>query len=540
LSLPELRHALVCDDSVDLTEQVTLEDRERFVESDERMEMLTKSLSGGLVEVKLRSNCSIVQFIHQTVNDFLLSGGLQLLASTTQEVGTMTSDIILARSEQRLSRSCINYLSFEEIQREIIHFTEGSKDKYAFLEYATKSLFVHAERAESYGATQEKLVGQFKSPSQLFKVWGQCFESIDRRSPNCPVPETSFLHVAASSNLISVVRLLLENGMSVEEEDYAKNQAIHYAARKGHLGMMKILLDAGADIGAGNSDGSTPLDLAAGNGYEDVVKFLLQKGAEINQNTGYSGTALQSAALKGSLSVVQILISCGADVNARGGTFHTPLQAAARGGNEDIVRVLLDNGADINATGGFYGTALQATCISGGPSVYKIIKLLLGRGAEVNQRGGDYETALQAAASRNYGWDDDKTVVRLLIEHGADANIAGGYCGNALQSAASAHDGDAVQLLLENGAKFNTQGIGSFNNSIQEAAYKGDEESVKQLLAKSDDFTQRGFYFENLQQVATKLGYIGVAKLILENGGVNLERLDESAAGLDEVDRLMI
>lgn len=55
-----------------------------FIKSDERMKKLIANLSGGLAEVRHHDQHSgspkrVVQFIHQSMNDFLLKDGFILL-----------------------------------------------------------------------------------------------------------------------------------------------------------------------------------------------------------------------------------------------------------------------------------------------------------------------------------------------------------------------------------------------------------------------------------------------------------------------------
>ncbi|KAI9774712.1 MAG: hypothetical protein M1839_001673 [Geoglossum umbratile] len=127
LSLIELRFAMASDDTHIHPPQLRCKDATDFVETDARMEKLAISLSGGLAEVKHHGGGTTVQFIHQSVNDFLLSGGLNFLASASagallgggsEHLMGLSSGEIVGRSQHRLSRSCINYLKLEEVLRQ--------------------------------------------------------------------------------------------------------------------------------------------------------------------------------------------------------------------------------------------------------------------------------------------------------------------------------------------------------------------------------------------------------------------------------------
>ncbi|KAH8803442.1 hypothetical protein F5884DRAFT_640733, partial [Xylogone sp. PMI_703] len=71
LSLAELRVAMAFDPNRSFTTISELEDSDDYADSDEQMQELVKSLSGGLAEVSHGSDRSFVQFIHQSVNDFI-------------------------------------------------------------------------------------------------------------------------------------------------------------------------------------------------------------------------------------------------------------------------------------------------------------------------------------------------------------------------------------------------------------------------------------------------------------------------------------
>src|SRR5204862_1437625 len=114
-------------------------------ESDERMETLVKTQSGGLAEVKDHNDERIVQFIHESVSDFLIQKGIKKLSSSAGS----------ATGHHRLSRSCINYIAMEEVAwpsnmtgADIIH-------QFPFMRYATACWPLHCRRAESEGYSQE-------------------------------------------------------------------------------------------------------------------------------------------------------------------------------------------------------------------------------------------------------------------------------------------------------------------------------------------------------------------------------------------------
>jgi len=376
LSVTELRFAIASDDVYIHESLQFCRDAKDFVDTDTRMVKQITSLSGGLVEVKYHRHSTTVQFIHQSVNDFLRSDGLKYLASPSSDLlsqdhtesTTLSTDVIVGQSQHRLCKSCVNYLRLEEVQ--LAGSTQLSTSRHPYQEkeispflktlpfilYATKSWFLHAEKAESLGILQQDLVQQLGSPPKpAFQTWIKIYRTIDpyyRRDAKCSELDSTLLHIASSSNLRSAVQILLNDSANVHKQDGAGDRALHYAARWGHTDLVEMLLDARADIGAKNKNESTALEYAAANGHEEILKFLLCKGADVNGSTGLFGNALYGAALQGNKMVVQILLKEGAKVNAQGGYYGNALQAAIYQENAGIVELLLERGAKVNAQKG--------------------------------------------------------------------------------------------------------------------------------------------------------------------------------------------
>jgi ankyrin repeat protein len=517
LSLTELRYALACDDEVVQPHQVRCDDSKMFVESDGRMKTLVNSLSGGLVETRHHESECIVQVCHQTVNDFLKSSGLRFLLSRTGNEN-LTVDEVIGRSQDRLSRCCINYLKLGEVLNENRIWNEEPVNDLFFIEYATKYWAVHAEKAENHGISHEGLVEEI---SALFGTWANIYRAIDKRASRCPEPGSTLIHIAAESNLRSTVEALLQNGTSVEEETDLNNRPLHYAARWGHESLAALLLDANADREAKNLYGGTPLERAAANNHERVVKMLLDRGVNVNEKTGWYGTALESASRKGSGRLVRMLIDNGADINARGEDGSNPLQAAALNGDKAILQLLLDEGAHVNAVGGFWGTALQAAALGIGESSEACVRILLESGAQVNLRGGHNDNALQAAAACSK--DNAENLVRILLDNGADVNFYGGEYGSALQAGASCGSEQVVHMLLNAGADVHLKG-GRCGNALQAAASRGHERLVQLLLDKGSDIHAEGGLYGSALNGAASGAHRAVMNLLLDQGAdINAE-----------------
>jgi ankyrin repeat protein len=236
---------------------------------------------------------------------------------------------------------------------------------------------------------------------------------------------------AAAKGHMGVIRLLLENGANINQENKYGRNALFVASENGQETAVRILIEAGACVN--NEGGMTPIQVASEGGHKGIVEMLIKAGADVDLG---SEPALYCASDYGREDVVQTLILAGADVNLEG-RMGTALHVASYyyyPGRRKIVELLIDAGADVNKLAGKYGTALQAAAAASGymhePSALEAVRILIRAGANVNLVGGEYGTALQAAVY----WDRPK-IVEELIDAGADVNLVGGEYGTALRTA---------------------------------------------------------------------------------------------------------
>lgn len=521
LSLAEIRCAMACDERVMVVDQKKCEESERFVESDARMQKLTKSLSGGLAEVVGGGEGKTVQLFHSTVNEYLRDHGLQLLSSLVvshQSVEGHATRASIGASHYRLSQSCFNYLKLEDFfQRATEDFQRAWTD-LPFARYATKNWLIHAERAERNGIDQAGTWNLLLTQPRVIEIWQDMYFAMDKGDPKCPPrDDVDPVFLAITWNLETVVVKLLANIPNlVRETDYDDSTALHYAARLGHENIATMLLEYGADIEAVNRASSTPLQLAAVNGHERLVGLFVKKGADINRRTGFYGNALISAAESGKTALAAILLQNGADVNSRCGYHGNALKQAAWESDIDMVSLILSYRVDVNDEGGCYGTALH-TAIIGRQTKHrhKIVQLLLDAGADPNIRGCDLGNAFQAAAK-----DRNFELVKLFLAHGADINSCGGRYGSALHASASQGSEDIAQFLVEEGADVNVQG-GEYGNALQAAALNGSTQLVNLLLANGAQINATGGkYGSALQAAAASYGQ-EVFDILLEAGAIS-------------------
>lgn len=148
------------------------------------------------------------------------------------------------------------------------------------------------------------------------------------------------------------LRVLLQQGVDVNEVQGDGMTALHWAASRGNLAATRMLVSAGARLDPVTRNGNyTPLHLAAQNGRAETVKALLAAGANVNATTSSGGaSALHFAASSGDAATIDALVEKGAPVNAREAAFsQTPLMWAAAANRVSAITALIKRGADIEA-----------------------------------------------------------------------------------------------------------------------------------------------------------------------------------------------
>ncbi|EGX50342.1 hypothetical protein AOL_s00076g106 [Orbilia oligospora ATCC 24927] len=448
-----------------------------------------------------------VQFIHKTVEDFLLRNNrLQTLHSR------MAPDFG-GFGDEGIAFSCLEYLRMKDLAKE--PSLESIPDveiylnrNYPFLKYAAENIFYHSEKAES---------GHQKIITQLINT-----------------PERELVH-----ELISVCDIFRHDIPGRSRYQCSQDASLLYAVSIQNypkLVQTVLTLPTSYDVNANAPGGyyGTPLQAAVSIQANDIIQLLLDAGADLNITAGNYFHVLQTAihcapmsdedeVLASTLSFLAKLIGAGADVNANGGEFGTALQAAAAIPSRlqrsrysvyytmiKIIRMLLDAGADVNVQGGLYGNALQAAVesiahASGGDKepAKEVIKMLLEAGADVNAQGGLYGNVLQATAGfMNVSESGDHfshELTKILLDAGSDVNAQGGLYGSAL-CAACAISGfaprqvEVAKSLLSAGADVNAQ-IGSqkYNTPLALACGGGwtAYDLVETLLSEGADVNAR-------------------------------------------------
>ncbi|CAB1350814.1 unnamed protein product [Coregonus sp. 'balchen'] len=269
----------------------------------------------------------------------------------------------------------------------------------------------------------------------------------NKTNGSCP------LHLASAGGHAEVVKVLLEAGASVAEEDAEGMTAIHLAARNGHTHILDVLKGSISFKVTSSKTGLTALHVAARFGQVDFVREILTKvpatmrsdtpnsnsreGIPVHQPPLESGyTPLHLAAQSGHESVTDR-----PPVPPPSPQGSTPLHLAAQNGHMSVVGLLLSRSSSLLHLRDKQGrTCLHLASASGHVAM---VRVLLGQGAEINHTEESGWTPLHYAAKA--GCLD---MVRFLVESGASASVECQGGRTPLQYAARDNHQGTVSFLL--------------------------------------------------------------------------------------------
>ena len=136
----------------------------------------------------------------------------------------------------------------------------------------------------------------------------------------------------------TIVKMLLDANVPVDESDPKQRTALHHAAlRNDNPQILKLLLSAKPDINATDFFEQTPLIIACEQRKEDFILLLLQHGASADciPHRGIGLSALKKAVEYASKEVIQALCEASSDISTNS------LRRAIQFKNIEAVRTLI-------------------------------------------------------------------------------------------------------------------------------------------------------------------------------------------------------
>jgi len=127
----------------------------------------------------------------------------------------------------------------------------------------------------------------------------------------------SLLYWATCSRREDFVRLLLQAGAMVANEERYNSTSVHEAVQNNDRPILELLLKADGSVALNWFDylDRTPLMWAVAENNQEMVGLLLQAGSDVNAHNEVriGDTALRMAAGRGDSEMVKLLLNAGAD-----------------------------------------------------------------------------------------------------------------------------------------------------------------------------------------------------------------------------------
>jgi len=504
----------------------------------DQMKTYVRSSSKGLAEVT-RNKTSEVQFIHESVRDFLLGRyGGQWSGASSNFVGhghEILRDCCLAQLNASMSQY-VDIPNTLPLVSNLAQLRETINLKFPFLQYSVLNILRHTSNAQQHGMEQGEFLADF--PLSRWKFLNNALEKFNIRRYGESV---SLLYILAEKNLANLIRVCPQATSCFDAGDGRYGPPIFAALATGSDEAVQALLEVRADVqprlpvlrdlckryaerrhkipqfGRGFiflRQQRSVISYVAEQTDDIILAFLLDSGSvDVDLKTEQNRTLLCWAALNGNAATTRLLLERGADIEAKDDQGWRPLHGAVSVGSEDAARLLLERGADIEAKDDQGWVPLHQAALGGHTDT---VRLLLERGADIEAKDSSDNRPLHWAASK--GCTD---TARLLLEKGAD-NEAKGYQGvTPLCAAARNGHTDTVSLLLKRGADIEAKDNQGWR-PLHQAVWAGRNNTARLLLEKGADIEAKDNQGWRPLHRAVSVGSEDAARLLLERGA-NIE-----------------
>ncbi|KAK2608997.1 hypothetical protein QQS21_002477 [Conoideocrella luteorostrata] len=526
------------------SDEITLSDMKRYIVDS----------SKGLTEIT-RSKNATVQFIHESVRDFLLKeNGLK-------EIWLDIGNHFQGQCHERLKQCCLSYITIniyadlsldsalpKASSQQAAELRQSADKAFPFLEYAVRNILYHADAAEGGGFEQTGFLEGF----QLVD-WIKLDNLFERHEVRRHTTKASLLYILAEHNMGNLIRAHPSKLSCFEVEDERYGPPIFAALATNSEIAVRAFLKAQTEIHPLTS----PLHGLCEQYYrhennqakykrdftflrqQGILSHLLEKGEEaifsafvlssdtvdVSLKDRNGQTPLSWATQNGHEAVVKLLLETGrvgVEVEDRNGW--TPLSWAAKNGHEAIVKLLLETGrVNVEAKDRNGQTLLLWAAQNGHED---IVKLLLETG-RVNVKAKDRNgwTPISWAAENGH-----EAIVKLLLETGrVDVEAEDRNSWTLLLWAAQNGHEAIVKLQLETGRVDVEAEDRNGRTPLSWAAKNGHEAIVKLLLETGRvnvEVEDRNGWTP--LSWAAKNGHEAIVKLLLETGRVDVEAKDRN------------
>ncbi|KAF5675097.1 ankyrin 3 [Fusarium circinatum] len=498
------------------------------------------SSSKGLAEVTRTKKDPTVQFIHESVRDFLLKDdGLRVILLESSVNPS-------AESHEQLKICCLEYMQYymedngtpeSDSKDDLSRACIVADSEFPFLRYAVQNVLYHANEAEDGNIDQTKFLETFQlgkwiqhnnvfqdkyvrrhttCASLLYLLaelnYGSLIESHQGSQSCFDIEDERYgapiLAAMATGSRPTVWRLLKRETRDEPETSrlhslchkYDVEKKVKYRLGRNFtfsekLGLIYYILRdddlIAASFAIASSKANTPSDFRTPYGEtlfslaiqrcHDVsatFRFFLENGVDIEARDKHGRSPLAIAAENGDTGAVVFLLEKGAEVEAARNGGKTPLMDAAAEGSEECMRLLISGGASVTATDDQGQTALFRAVCSEKQSEAKV-HLLIGEGVDVTATDKESFTALTWSLKQGKA---TKTIIHILLSHG-DTVDRTGHLGITPLMLALRSGVSIMKQLIERGADINS--IDGQGQSALLLAVKYKAEGQAHLLIES-------------------------------------------------------
>lgn len=519
LTLPELQHAMALSHDMQessISEYLT----GKYFTDENDLKTRIVDLSKGLVEVRYFEdwiryrNSPQVQFIHQSVVDYLLESGLETLEMTQD--ATISSSINV-RAHFEISRSCLRMLfmsEFKSFDRDDYHIQD---DLAAYLSSKSSDTFrywwdywiVHILKIENERHPLPRCYRDYKGLKtqdetdwqDLPDQYDQCdlldyfsWPGSDKFLQICVRFHNGLRHSKSLANLrdaffrIWRVKTAFHGQLATNVWCFALcgSSLIHFLALSGlKAPLQRMIISARASLDVWDREGRTPLMYAIIGFAFEIAMDLIHAMVDVNAQDIYGNTALHFASFCGEQNVVEALLQAGANASLERIGGATPLHLAIIAQHPPIVAKLLHANADSE-------------------------KSLLTKHPERDEK------CCQMSALTYVSLEGHHTVAKLLLSHGAQPSVFDHFGVSPLHYCASLGHVEVIRALVEAGASVDAQDP-SGRTPLAMAIEHNHQQAAEILIRAGANAMLPGYDNWTPLDIAASDGHVDLARLLISN-----------------------
>ncbi|KAH7072874.1 hypothetical protein BKA63DRAFT_544167, partial [Paraphoma chrysanthemicola] len=495
LSAQELREALATDQDMTHRTISKLRAYEGWSDSLADFERHVKHISRGLIRFQSRElweqydpngedSDREAQLIHQSVADFLVDK----FVNSGRIHGPMVQSSA-GPSHFQISRSCLRYMTLEEIL-ENAHLPRNTlSSKYPLAPYAVRFLFAHIKKVELEGVYQTDLLSvmQWLPDSETMRKLATLWRTLDPDSIHTPLGWP-----------------------------FIRAKPLHVLVALGSMSAIDVLFESGCDdIDCRDADGNTPLMLAIREGHQNIALALLRRSIESRGRHEHHDNG-------GECRVRAPPFSRAADIDAQNQDGDTALNIALEQRMGKAILGLIEAGADLKYLG--RESALVAHAISSRDE--KLLSMLIEK--EVDLDGAVYFAVKDQPPQRDLVLE---RIITKLLDAGAD----------------TARSLDLNEISEPWFFDDEFEDDMDDTDALAIASRRGLTEVVEILLSYNAPATLPNHYAECPLLIAVKGGHGNVVKLLLQRAPSSVEMADDDgetpfglAIGADQAEITML